>query len=120
MHISFKNTKTGEILQVKVGFSWILFLFSFAFGIPLFLRRLYVWGAIFFVLEALLLILPFHEVEFTPLDFVWIAMLGLSIYMGVKGNEITAKNYLENGWEFSDELNDEATLKFAKTQWRLA
>lgn len=120
MQVSFKNIKTGEIRQVKIGFSWILFLFSFAFGIPLFLRRLYVWGAIFFVLEVLLIVLPIHEVEFTPLDFIWIAMLALSGYMGVKGNEITAKNYLENGWEFAGDMNEEATVKFAKTQWRLA
>ena len=40
-----------------------------------------------------------------------------NIYIGFKGNEITAKNYVENGWEFL-EPNLEIT-NMAKMKWGL-
>ena len=40
MLVSMKNPKIGEIKEVKVGFSWILFLFSGFFG--------FFWFATFF------------------------------------------------------------------------
>jgi uncharacterized membrane protein len=46
--IPFKNSKTGEIVKVKLGWSWTLFFFSSVFGIPLFLRKLNVWGSFAF------------------------------------------------------------------------
>ena len=124
MKVSFKNTKTGELRQVKVGFSWVLLLFSGFLGIPLFLRRMHIWGAVFLALWALnflvVSILPEGDASDESYAVLMLIMIGLQIYMGIKGNELTAKNYLENGWEFSDELNNDATVKFAKTQWRLA
>ncbi|MFZ3033752.1 MAG: hypothetical protein WA138_07055, partial [Parvibaculum sp.] len=50
IHATFKNSKTGELKQVKIGWSWTLFFFSSLFGLPLFLRRLYVWGAVELIL----------------------------------------------------------------------
>lgn len=44
-------------------------------------------------------------------------MFGLTIYLGFKGNEITAKHLLENGWEFAE--NDQAA-HYAKEKWSLA
>jgi hypothetical protein len=41
--------------------------------------------------------------------------MGLSIFLGVKGNEMIAKNYLKLGWEFADPESD--TVKIAKEQW---
>ena len=35
--------------------------------------------------------------------------------MGAKGNELTAKNYLELGWGFSDPESE--TTRHAKTKW---
>ena len=57
MLVSMKNPKIGEIKEVKVGFSWILFLFSGFFGLPLFLRKLYVWGGVFLALWVVNVIL---------------------------------------------------------------
>jgi len=47
MYITLVNHRTDELKNIKVGFSWVLFLFSSMLDIPLFLRRLHVWGAIF-------------------------------------------------------------------------
>ena len=47
MKVQLKNTTTGEVVQIKVGWSWTLFFFSPFLGIPLFLRKLHVWGGVF-------------------------------------------------------------------------
>src|SRR5271166_2304224 len=48
--VILRNKSSGETKTIKVGFSWILFLFAACLGIPLFLRRLHVWGAVFLAL----------------------------------------------------------------------
>lgn len=58
MKVGMRNPKTGEIKQVKVGWSWTLFFFSGMFGIPLFLRGLHMWGAVFLAVGSINLIMP--------------------------------------------------------------
>lgn len=48
------------------------------------------------------------------LQFIFI---GLMTFMGIKGNELTAKNYLEQGWEFVD--NDSEVVQKAKRKWNM-
>lgn len=118
MKIAMKNPKTGEIKEVKVGWSWTLFLFSGLFGLPLFLRKLNLWGAIFFALWVVNLIVPSivsGEERDIIEGFLFIIFIGLQIFIGVKGNELTAKNYLEKDWIFVD-LESEFT-KIAKMKW---
>jgi hypothetical protein len=117
MKVALKNPKTGEFKEVKVGWSWILFLFSGFFGLPLFLRKLNVWGAIFLALWivnlAITLVTPYAD---AGLLIVAISF-GLQIFMGIKGNEMTAKNYLESGWVFTEPDNEQ--VKIAKARWGL-
>lgn len=120
MKVQIKNPKSGEIKEIKIGWSWILFLFSGFFGLPLFLRKLNVWGGIFFALWIGYIIIPMFLPPGAALSislFIGLIMTGLSIYMGLKGNEITVKNYLENGWEFIDPESD--ITKMAKMKWKL-
>ncbi len=121
MLVSMKNPKIGEIKEVKVGFSWILFLFSGFFGLPLFLRKLYVWGGIFLVLWVVHIILSIvgEESETAAIFYVLLQFIfiGLMIFMGIKGNELTAKNYLEQGWEFVD--GDSEAVQQAKRKWNI-
>tara|TARA_A100001037_G_scaffold266360_1_gene258461 strand:- start:15 stop:389 length:375 start_codon:yes stop_codon:yes gene_type:complete len=119
--VTMKNEATGELKQVKVGWSWILFFFSGFLGIPLFLRKLYVWGGFFLALWIVNFVAPsvVNSVEDAlgiqiVLMFVF---LGLQIWLGIKGNEMTAKNYLENGYVWQDAESDE--VKFAKGKWGL-
>lgn len=60
--ITFKNELTGEMKQVKIGFSWILFFFPGFFGIPLFMRKLTGWGIVMLVwsLFMLFLVVSYH------------------------------------------------------------
>lgn len=116
-----KNPKTGEIKEVKVGWSWTLFLFSGLFGLPLFLRKLHVWGAIFFALWIVKMVAPsaLPENEGLVLSIsLGVIFLALEIFIGIKGNEMTAKNYLENNWAFVEP--DSELTKMAKMRWGIS
>ena len=113
-----KNPKTGELKEVKVGWSWTLFLFSGFFGLPLFLRKLHIWGGIFLALWILNVAVTVVCNEGAPAEYgMLLIFLGLEIFIGIKGNEYTAKNYLELGWEFTDP--DSEVVKMAKGKWGL-
>jgi len=121
MKVAIKNPKTGEIKEVKVGWSWVLFLFSGLFGLPLFLRKLNVWGAVFLSLWVLLMIAPaviLGEEGQTIYILLNLIFLGLEIFLGIKGNEMTVKNYLENNWVFVDP--DSELTKMAKMRWGIS
>lgn len=118
MKIAMKNSKTGQIKEVKVGWSWTLFLFSGFLGLPLFLRKLNLWGVIFFVLWIVNLIVPSivgGEERDIVEGCILIIFISLQIFVGVKGNELTAKNYLEKDWTFVDP--DGEFTKVAKMRW---
>mgnify|MGYP003575809149 FL=1 len=118
--IAMKNPRTGEVKEVKVGWSWILFLFSGFFGLPLFLRKLTMWGGVFLAISALSMVGNLGQSdEAAGLVFLmFFVSLGLSIFMGVKGNELTAKNYLEHGWTFVDPQAEQTRI--AKVKWGIA
>lgn len=119
MKISMTNPSTGETKEVKVGWSWILFLFSGFLGLPLFLRKLNIWGSLFLILWIVYIITPTimqFEDDRLGLEILFnMIFLGLSIWLGIKGNEMTVKNYLELGWEFTYPQSQET--KFAKGKW---
>lgn len=122
MQVTFRNIKTGELKRVKVGWSWTLFFFSGFFGLPLFLRKLNNIGCVFLALWAMHVIVPWiipNEADAGIFAVsLSIVFIGLQVWVGLKGNEMTAKNYLEQGWEFSSPASDEAS--YARTKWGLA
>lgn len=63
MHVRLRNERTGELKEVKVGFSWTLLIFSNIFGIPLFMRRLTDWAVPMFVFSAMEIPQFFNEAE---------------------------------------------------------
>ena len=117
MKIALKNKITGEVKMVKVGWSWTLFFFSGFLGLPLFMRKLHIWGAV-----SLALYLAYIFVTYTvgglPAACFGFIGFGLAIFFGMKGNEMTAKNLLENGWEFVEPAAP--TVVTARAQWGLA
>src|ERR1700735_5645432 len=99
--IAFQNPKTGEVKHVKCGWSWTLFFWSGFFGLPLFLRKLNIWGVVLLVLVLVdLLIGPFGMDSSGLQTIFYFVFLGLDFWLGLKGNEMTAKNYLEHDWVF--------------------
>jgi hypothetical protein len=121
MSVIFRHKSGGEAKEVKVGFSWILFLFAGCLGIPLFLRRLHVWGAVFlalWIVDVLVAVMASPEDASLMVFSINLIFGGLQIWLGIKGNEMTAKNLLENGWEFTDSSSD--AVRFARLKWDLA
>jgi hypothetical protein len=123
MLVKFKNLKTGETKEVKTGFSWVLFLFSGFFGVPLFMRKLNVLGIIFCSLLVIRILLGIGDWKAIP-GLVVLAVIilptifCLQLWVGAKGNEMTAKNYLRNGLIFVDPESD--IVRLAKIEWNIA
>jgi hypothetical protein len=126
MKIPLKNPNTGEIRQVKVGFSWTLLLFSGFFGIPLFFRGLPGWGLLMLVLSlshpVVAALHPLLGISWTDLGavqgIIGAIQLALCIYLGFNGNKLTAKDYLREGWTVLD--RNSPVAKVAASRWRLA
>ncbi len=120
MKVTFIREATGEVKQVGFGFSWILFLFSGLLGIPCFIRGLNNWGFIFLILWLANWIFPYLMPDFDAVVFILILgliWLGLQIYIGVNGNELTAKNLLDKGFKVQNP--EDASVKYAKAKWGL-
>jgi hypothetical protein len=113
MKVKFNNPRTGQIKSVKVGWNWALFMSGSLIGLPLFWNGLPAWGSVMVSLWALGLIIS-HG---TGTVILTVIGMGLSIFLGVNGNEMIAKNYLQQGWEFADP--ESTTVKIAKEQWGL-
>jgi hypothetical protein len=116
VNIEFKNRRTGESKDVKVGWSWTCFLFSGFLGFPLFRRGLTQWGGIMVGLWLLSTIMGVYNAA--AYVFLSVIIIGLSIFLGDKANEMTAKSYVDNGWEFVNPEND--IVKMAKVNWGIA
>lgn len=130
MDVKFKSSKDNVVKTVKVGFSWTLFLFSGFFGVPLFLRRLDVFGGVFLSICVVRLLYA----HLTGLGIVGPGALSnglavisilsvilwfpLALWVGAKGNELTAKNFLKRGWMFTDPQSD--IVHKAKIEWGIA
>lgn len=118
--VALQNPQTKELRQVKVGWSWVLFFFSHFFGIPLFRRKLMSWAYLFLGFDVVFLLAALSHgpissfVSFVSLVAEW----ALLFLLGFKGNEITAKTWLSQGWQFTEPSAD--ATKFAKLQWGIS
>ncbi|MFG1344928.1 hypothetical protein V5F59_08545 [Xanthobacter autotrophicus DSM 431] len=120
MKAVLKNPRTGELKEVKVGFSFVLFFFSALFGLPLFLRGLYRLGAfmaIWRVFVIVMSVLPGEETRAALASLFLMLDTGLIVWLGLKGNEYTAKNLLEKGWVFAKP--DSLEAQFAMSRWKI-
>ncbi len=121
-YVTFQHERSGELRSIKVGWSWTLFLFSQLWGIPLFLRQMFDWAMIMVILSALSFIFMLAgEVDETSLLLgmaIGCVVIGISVYMGLRGNELTARQMLRQGWIFADP--SDAASVHARRTWSLA
>lgn len=123
--VYFKNPTTGEYESLKVGFNFFLFFFSsFLFGLFLYLRGLKNWGIFMTLLYLLyIFIIPLSliaESEILMLfliSILFFIVFGCSIYLGIKGNELTGKKLLNKGFEFLDPESE--NVIYAKNKWNI-
>lgn len=133
--IYFKNLKTGEVQTVNTcKWDWFLFLFSGLWGIPLFFKKLYTWGFIFFFLQLSYLhyytqlssidsygsygsIPPAYSAYILATIILFILIIALDVYFGLYGNKLLAVNYLDNGWKILNKDMNE--IKDTFKRWNL-
>ena len=127
MHVLLKNPSTDEKVEVQVGWSWSLFVF-WQYGVPLFNRRLTLLGRVGVSVLLVKIIISlidgwsgypsFFSSFFESFLVGSLNMLFIGIYFGRKGNELQAKQLLENGWVFSNETL--VAVRAARQKWGLA
>lgn len=105
MNIKIKNKQSDEIKEIKVGFSWPLAFFG---ALGFYYRGLYKVSATLMILTLILEIL-------LGLKGLMIGVYIVGIIMAIKGNEITTKYYLQNGWEYLEPDSD--AVKKVKEKW---
>jgi hypothetical protein len=118
-NVAFRNPRTGQIKQVKVGWSWTLFFFAGVLGIPLFLRKLNAWGGLFLALWIVNVLCQILATDvMTKSAALWshaVILLVLRVWIARHGNRLTAESYLDAGWEFVDPQGESA--KYARASW---
>jgi hypothetical protein len=119
--LAFKDPRTGKLMRVPAGFAWSLFLFSGLLGVPLFARRLHLWGAVIlglWIADLLASLVVAGRVATVTQSLLFAAFLAVQLWLGFKGNEITARSCLERGWTVVD--SDDAATKRLLVRWGLA
>jgi len=119
--VLFRHPSGQRAKRVKLGFAWDLFLFAGFFGVPLFLRGLAPWGAAVLALWLADLGLGRLAPEHLrlPLELaLFAAFLGLQVYLGFKGNALTARACRGRGWQ-PEAARDPAVRK-ALQSWGIA
>jgi hypothetical protein len=116
--VLFRSPTGLRAKRVNAGFAWDLFLFAGVFGVPLFLRGLTAWGAV--VLALWLADLGFGRLAppqlRLPLEFaLFAAFLGLQLYLGFRGNALTARACRARGW--TPELSRDPAVRRALESW---
>jgi hypothetical protein len=119
--VLFKHPSGARAKRVKLGFAWDLFLFAGVFGVPLFLRGLANWGAA--ILGLWLIDFGLGRFGRGPLQHpaevaLFTAFLGLQLWLGFKGNALTARAYRARGWT-ADNQRDPA-VRLALEKWGLS
>lgn len=119
MKVRLVNPTTKDIRSATTGFDWPAFFSMFIFGIPHFLRGMWVPGCIgvgFFLLTMLLTgAAPTPELSKT---FLWImvaARVAFGLFFGIKGGEQYAKALLARGYQLEDpegEIAQQARMKW--------
>lgn len=50
-------------------------------------------------------------------SLIFLSLIGLSLFLGTKANEMTAKNLIETGWTIEE--NQESNVGLAKEKWMI-
>jgi len=114
--VYFKNPNNEKMESLKVGFNFLLFFFGLNFlGLFLFLGKLKNWGVFCLCFDIIALYIIGKEHNIIVTYVIELIGLGFSIYFGLKGNELSGKQLLKDGYEFVDP--DSENVIYAKKKW---
>ena len=121
MKISLRHAGTGDLRTVNIGWSWSLFIASGFLGLPLFFRGMALWGTVMMITWCVSFVPPIvtgPDAGFHIMDWsLTIVTLTLCVFLGLKGNALTAKRYFSLGYEFANPDSGEARV--AAESWGL-
>jgi hypothetical protein len=105
MSLRLVHPGTGAVRFVDTGWSWSIFFGAAFLGLPLFARGLALWGTVMVVVWCTALAVPLLPFGDGGEGADWIVALlgaGLSVYLGWRGNAMSAAHYLACGYEIDE------------------
>jgi hypothetical protein len=118
MQVALRHPSTGNFKFIDTGWSWSIFLGAFFLGLPLFFRGLALWGTLMLVLWCLQLAVTVAVADGSTLEWILnLAVIGLSFYLGFRGNALSARHFLACGYEFVEPDSPGASV--AAEQWNI-
>ncbi len=104
MTVSLQHPRTGEIKVMQQGWNWSCFLGSFVLGLPLFRLGLLPQGAAMVTFNIVALVVELVPTERAISLGGWLMVIGvgLSVFFGMKANEMAIDRYLAQGWEYAE------------------
>jgi hypothetical protein len=104
MSVTLRQPQSGEIKVLQEGWSWGCFLGSGFLGIPLYRRGLQVWGSLMVAFNIVFLLVGFVDTEEAATLYAWMSVIGLalSVFFGMKANQMAIERYRDLGWEHAD------------------
>jgi hypothetical protein len=117
MNVALRQTSTGKIKFIDTGWSWSIFWGASFLGLPLFFRGLALWGTLMISLWFVQLAVPFvAQSDGDTMGWIlYIAIIGVSLYLGCRGNVLTARHLFACGYEFASPDSSEARI--AAERW---
>lgn len=121
MRVALRHRGQGEFKFIETGWSWSIFWCAGFFGLPLYFRGLAMWGTVMVAVWALQLSAYFvaESAERAASTHWGLALLslGLCVYLGFKGNALSARHFIACGYDFADPESSDAL--FAMNEWNL-
>jgi hypothetical protein len=110
MRVALRHPGTEDLKLVGTGWSWSLFLGAGFLGLPLFFRGLARWGTLMLVLWLVQLALPIAATgnADTAESLLNLAAIGLCVYLGLRGNALSARHFVAYGYELANPDSPEA------------
>jgi hypothetical protein len=104
MQIALRHPRTRNLRLIDTGWSWSIFLGAAFFGLPLFFRGLALWGTLMFALWFLQLAVTLTIPDSDTLERILnLGVLGLSLYLGFRGNDLSVRHFIACGYELVDQ-----------------
>lgn len=119
MRVALRHPGTGRFRFVGTGWSWPIFLGAGFLGLPLFFRGLALWGVIMVLLWFLDLAVQFATTS-SGEALSWLlnlAIVGLCLFLGFRGNALSARHFVACGYDFARPDSSEARI--ATRSWGL-
>lgn len=118
------RSSSNSKLEVKVGWSWTIFLFGSILGIPFLMRKM--WKSAAFMIAVFIGIILGNAGQagdvgaLQGIGFVaQLSGLVFQIYMSIKGNAIWAQGLFAKGYKFSPD-NSSENIETAAKKWGVA